>query len=159
MKEFRDTGYYVFSDGTILGKKKILKKTITPYGYYSVCLYYNGLAKTFLVHRMVAECYIPNPENKPEVNHWDGDKLNNHESNLIWSTSKENIEHYHIHLNKKKIGEKPNSKLNYQQMTDIYKYSQVDGIYSKILAKKYNVATSTISRAIKTIKNEMKSNR
>jgi hypothetical protein len=47
----------------------------------------------FTIHRLIAETFIPNIDNKPEVNHKDGNKLNNHIDNLEWSTHKENCEH------------------------------------------------------------------
>lgn len=52
-----------------------------------------GKRKTFKVHRLLAELFIPNPDNKPEVNHKDGDKCNNELSNLEWVTHSENIQH------------------------------------------------------------------
>ena len=52
-----------------------------------------GKSKTFLIHRLVAEAFIPNTDNKPEVNHEDGNKLNNNVTNLQWATHKENCEH------------------------------------------------------------------
>ena len=76
-----------------LKKGIVLKKQITNKGYYDVGLYKNGKAKYLLVHRLVAEHFIPNPENKRTVNHKDGNKLNNHVSNLEWVTHSENQIH------------------------------------------------------------------
>ena len=62
-------------------------------GYPSVDLYSCGERKTKRVHRLVAETFLPNPDNKSEVNHIDGNKHNNNVSNLEWVTPKENCEH------------------------------------------------------------------
>lgn len=62
-------------------------------GYPMVDLYKDGCRRTRGVHQLVAEAFIPNPEHKPEVNHKDGNKHNNHVSNLEWVTKKENCEH------------------------------------------------------------------
>lgn len=62
-------------------------------GYLVTDLYKNGSRSTVRVHRLVAEHFIPNPYNKPEVNHIDGNKKNNDMSNLEWVTKEENCRH------------------------------------------------------------------
>jgi DNA-directed RNA polymerase subunit RPC12/RpoP len=61
--------------------------------YKRVTLSKNGVAKRFLVHRLVAAAFISNPDNKPQVNHIDNDTTNNIVSNLEWSTGSENMQH------------------------------------------------------------------
>ena len=63
-----------------------------PSGYHRVCLSRDGERKRFYVSRLVALHYIPNPENKPQVDHINRDKDNNHISNLRWVTGQENID-------------------------------------------------------------------
>ena len=71
------------------GKEIILKQKING-GYYSVNLSKNGIVKTYFVHRLVAEAFIPNPNNYKEVNHKDEDKSNNIVTNLEWCDRKYN---------------------------------------------------------------------
>lgn len=61
--------------------------------YRRVLLSDKGRTQKFLIHRLVAEAFIPNPENKQEVNHIDGNGMNNHESNLEWVSRSENVLH------------------------------------------------------------------
>ena len=75
------------------GKERIRTPVITNDGYLNVILYKNTTAQHRLIHRLVAEVFIPNPENKPQVNHKDENKLNNCVNNLEWATAKENINH------------------------------------------------------------------
>jgi hypothetical protein len=59
-------------------------------GYLQVGLSKDGKSKTYLLHRLIAETLLPNPENKPQVHHIDGDRTNPALSNLQWTTPKEN---------------------------------------------------------------------
>ena len=72
------------------GKERILKTGITPQGYLFVSICKNGEQKKCKVHRIVAQAFIPNPDNLPEVNHKDEDKTNNSVSNLEWCDRKYN---------------------------------------------------------------------
>lgn len=72
-------------------KGKILKQTNHNQGYKSVNLYKDKKAKTYTVHRLVAQEFLPNPNNLPEVNHKDENKLNNCVENLEWCDKKYNM--------------------------------------------------------------------
>ena len=76
---------------------KVLKATPTNCGYVKVELYANGKGKVKYVHRLVAQAFIPNPDNKPQVNHIDGNKDNNVASNLEWCSPGENQTHAIAH--------------------------------------------------------------
>lgn len=81
----------------------ILKQTIMNNGYLSVGISLNCKRKCFLVHRLLAIHFIPNPNNYSYINHIDGNKLNNNLDNLEWCTQQYNVIHsYNNNLNKRK---------------------------------------------------------
>jgi hypothetical protein len=73
------------------GKK--INHVFDPSGYRRIYRKINGKRRGLMVHRLVAIAYIPNPHNKPDVNHLDGDKGNCAIENLQWVTEKENTQH------------------------------------------------------------------
>ena len=83
--------YLITLDGRVFSLKtmRFLKNITRPNGY----VYVKIGNKTYMAHRLVALTYIPNPENKPQVNHIDGIKTNNKLFNLEWNTQSENIKH------------------------------------------------------------------
>lgn len=89
--------YEVSNKGKIRSKKKnlILKSRINSAGYEDVKIWDSTRQKHkhLRIHQEVARTFITNPNNKPEVNHIDGNKLNNDASNLEWSTRSENTKH------------------------------------------------------------------
>lgn len=116
-------GYEGIYQVSNLGRVKSLKRKVNTKGggtryspskiltncfdnkYYHVRLYRNGVAKIHLVHRLVADAFLPNPNNKPQVNHIDGDKLNNRFDNLEWCTASENAKHaFRVGLHKPNDG-------------------------------------------------------
>lgn len=72
---------------------KLLKASVNSSGYLKVELHNKGKAKVFYVHRLIASTFIPNPSNKPQVNHRNGNKLCNSVDNLEWVTASENQKH------------------------------------------------------------------
>ena len=86
--------YFVNENGEVWSSKrnKYLTKSFNK-GYAKVIIKINRVHHNKLIHRLVAEAFIPNPENKPQVNHIDGNKSNNHVSNLEWCNQSENNKH------------------------------------------------------------------
>lgn len=109
MREIRIFNKYIlYEDGTIFSEYVGRKLTLHPNGrgYMSTVLRFNGGCVNIRVHRLVAENFVENPNGFKEVNHIDGDKRNNHSSNLEWCTRTRNIQHaYDNELRKRPVGE------------------------------------------------------
>lgn len=95
IKENND--YMVSDHGRIMSlkkpQKKILSSSLLHNGYEAIYIYQKGIHAARYVHRLVAETFIPNPKKLPQVNHLDGNTLNNHVSNLEWCDAYDNLMH------------------------------------------------------------------
>ena len=123
----------------------ILKKSFFKQGYEKTILAKNNKLKTFKTHRLVAIAFIPNQNNFPQVNHKDGNKLNNCVDNLEWTTAKENT----IHAHKNNLCDythkmKPIAKIKNGIIIETFKC-----IHN--VKRKYGYATSNICKAAKGI--------
>lgn len=91
--------------------KKVIKPIITNSGYYQYQLWHNGVCRAELAHRLVAQAFIPNPDNKLVVNHIDENKLNNSVDNLEWLSQVDNCRYgtavarrtQHLDYSKRKV--------------------------------------------------------
>lgn len=127
---------------------KRLDPTETQTGYLTVVLFKNGKRVRKRVHRLVAQAFISNPENKPQVNHKDGDKKNNNASNLEWVTSGENEKHA-LENGLKPSGERcGKSKLKLKEVKLIRQRYKKKEISMQKLADEHSVTVQTISAII-----------
>ena len=131
----------------------ILSKTKTTTGYWKVELYKNKKRKSKKVHRLVAKAFIPNPKNKPQINHIDGNPLNNNVENLEWCTSRENIIHsIETGLRQiKQLNQNEVKKLYIEEEKSLREVADCfDVSVSRIKREleKMNVETRTISKAL-----------
>jgi hypothetical protein len=145
--------YFVDMEGRVYSKRKFnelteLKQSKTGHkGYVKVRVN----LKDMFVHRLVAIAYLENPKNKETVNHIDGNKENNHVSNLEWCTRSENSQHaYDIGLHKPYTGikDKGNNKY-YKEWCELFEA----GKSFRSIGRQYNVSHHTVSRTIKKLTN------
>ena len=130
-------------------KIKILKSSVSPFGYLRVVLCKDFNKKNRFVHVLVAQAFIPNPDNKPQVNHIDGNKKNNHVSNLEWMTRSENIIHAFANGLSKSGCKHGKAKFTPDQVREIRR-DCVPGDPErnfKAFARKFNVTPKIISDA------------
>jgi hypothetical protein len=133
-------GYFVSSLGRFKNKKGIIMKDYKP--HHSGYIYLRVNVQKYALHRLIAQTFIPNFENKPFVNHIDGDKINNSVSNLEWCSCSENNLHNHkVGLNK---GHKRKIIQYDLEMNEINKFDTI-----KEASKELNISLSCIKDVLK----------
>ena len=131
--------YKITEDGRIINLKwgREVKPQQNDKGYLRVQM----VGRMRFVHRLVAEKYVPNPDGKPQVNHKDGNKLNNHADNLEWVTNKENRAHavkYGLQIQGEKC---PWAKLSEVNVKYIRSHPEIG---TTLFAETYGVSVRTI---------------
>ena len=122
--------------------EKIMKTNLVGAGYMGLIIGTNGIKKRFYLHRLVAEAFIDNPENKPCINHKDGNKLNNYIENLEWVTYKENSIHgYKTGLMPTKITKNEANQIRQLYLTGKYKQSEI--------GEMFNLTQGTVGKIIR----------
>jgi predicted XRE-type DNA-binding protein len=141
------TVYTVHEDGSVFSsyKNDWLKPSLA--GRYLVVRL--GQKWRFSVSRLVAQVFIPNPDNKPAVNHLDGNKFNNHYTNLEWCTYSENMKHaYDTGLRTQANGnENSSTRIPEEELSNIQEMYK-NGSTQKYIADIYGVTQSQISRIV-----------
>ena len=142
-KQIKDyLNYYIDECGNVYNdlSKNMLKGSIGENGYKYYRLSKDNHKKMFYAHRLVAEYFIPNPDNLPVVNHIDGNKLNNNVNNLEWVSYSENTKHWH-----------ENNEIVKNRPIEYYKEDLPDEVW-----KSYkNYLVSSKGRVRHTIKNNI----
>ena len=144
-------GYKIYENGEFTSKDSDELRIPHKHqrGYLWASFTINGVKKKLLIHRVVAMAFIENPYNKPQVNHIDGDKTNNHVSNLEWCTNYENRQHA-VNHNLHAKGEQLAKKLSIEKVKRIREeyipYSTDNNQYT--IAKKYGISQRQVMKIV-----------
>lgn len=143
----KNNGYEISNKGRIIGKHgKLLKFQENKYGYLQTHVVFDDGFIARSVHRAVGHAFIPNPNNYEDINHKDGIKTHNYDSNLEWVTHKENMQHRSDVLGCMVGTDNPTNRLTETQVLEIYELCKIGNHTYKEIAEIYDVYKDTISR-------------
>lgn len=151
--------YHVDQDGNIWKRvnakdgpsvRMVKPSTHKPTGRIYFTCTFDGITKSVLVNRVVALALLPNPHNYPDVNHIDGNKANNHPSNLEWASRSENEKHaFRTGLKATRGSQNSNAKLTAAAVLEIRALAeQPDKLRLTDIARRYGVSPATIKSII-----------
>lgn len=143
--------YEIDEYGNIFNSNGIkMHQFLTYKNYMQISLCKNGKNKTYAVHRLLGLAYIDNPDNKPEINHIDGNRVNNIVENLEWVTHAENMQHSYRVNRRTNCGENnPNAILTEEKVATIRSLFEIDKISRKELAIMFNINYQTVAKIIR----------
>jgi len=153
-KQIKDYENYLISNyGNVRSKRfpnRFLKPLKNGRGYILVTLSKNGVKKIHSIHRLVALAFITNPDKKPQVNHIDGCKTNNHADNLEWCSQKENVHHAcDTGLQDNKGEKNGQSKLSEKEVLEIRRIFATGEYTKTALGEMFDVSQMLISYIIR----------
>lgn len=142
--------YVVDSNGDVrttnyrrTGTTRCLTKWVTTDGYYSVSFCIDGKTHHKRVHRLVAEAFIPNPNNKPHVNHINSNRFDNRADNLEWVTPAENVAHTKKLGRTKRGNEHAGCKLRDEEVSKVFTLRRQGWTQARI-ASHLNVSSTLV---------------
>ncbi len=141
----KDTGYKVSNVGIVVNPSNIVCKTYQQNSDWYVSVYIKQTKQNSMIHRLVAQAFIPNPENKPQVNHKNGIKYCNWVGNLEWTTAKENSDHAWNNNLVDNRGEKQGSSINKNKDIELVCKLLSEGKTNTEVSKLTGVKEKTVS--------------
>jgi hypothetical protein len=143
--DFEDL-YEVTEDGVVFNVKtgEELKATLNPNGYLKVALSRAGTKTQILLHRLVALHFVPNPGRLPQVNHLDGNKTNNHYTNLEWCT----CSHNRRHAITNRLTKRATIIVPYAELNAILERN-INGVSIRSLAQELDVQEESLARLLR----------
>ena len=154
VKMINGTKYILHNDGKVFGLKsfKEIKQRPNEDGYMTFTAGSKGSRSKIKTHRVVAETFMPNPNNLPEVDHLDSDRANPAETNLEWCSRQENIKRSYArgnHINKAVGIKNPRARLSESDVIEIRRLFDNNIMTRQQLAVKYNVGWTTVDHVVK----------